>query len=109
MSEEFEQQLTIPNEPSSAPDHSKQVLARLHEDDHRVLRVMLKRDKLSFQKFVALCVRGYLDADPYMLQFLRIARELDAIPEGVRDKYALSMRERNQLFEEIEQAQKEGK
>ena len=88
-------------------DELDQTLLRTHPHDKEVLKVLLKKDRLSMQKFWAYCVRGYLDADPYMLKFLKTSRQLDAIPKDVKDKHVLSHRERAAIYDQIEK--EEGK
>ena len=90
-------------------DPNKQVPVRLHANDHALLKVMLKKDQLSLQKFIGFCVRAYLDADPGFMKTIKNYRELELIPPDVREKHVLSHRERSKIFDELEQAQKEGK
>lgn len=94
--------LTVPEGTAKEKDPAKQAIVRLHPNDHQVLKVVLKKDKMSFQKFVNYCVRGYLDADPNMLKFIKLARETDAIPRDIQDKHVLSQRERASILDEIE-------
>jgi hypothetical protein len=84
-------------------------MVRIHQNDWEVLRVMLKRDGLSFQKFVYLCSRGYLDADPALLKSIRTYRELELVPKDQRDKAVFSNRERMQIFAELEEQEKGSK
>lgn len=104
MEENTEALSTIPEELKSEKqkDPAKMAIVRLHPNDHKVLKVVLKKDKLSFQKFVNFCVRGYLDADPNMLKMIKIMREEEAIPRDVKDKHVLSQRERANILDEIE-------
>lgn len=97
---------TIPPEQRREEEPMQQCLVRVHKHDHQVLKALLKKDRLSFQKFVGYCVRGYLDADPYMLKFLKLSRQMDAIPADVRDKHILSHRERTQIYDELEELEK---
>ena len=80
----------------------KQTPVRLHRHDHAVLKIMLKKDRLSIQKFIGYCVKGYMDADPNMIRMLKIYRELDLIPGDVKDRHVLSHRERQSILDEIE-------
>jgi len=102
---------TIPDELAGEPikEPLKQAIVRIHENDHRVLKVLLKKDRLSFQKLVNYCVRAYLDGDPYLLKVVKNYRELEAIPRDVKDKHVLSHRERSSLYDELEAAEKESK
>lgn len=109
MSDEIipEQLLTIPEDVTAKKDvNLKQAIVRLHVHDHTMLKAMLKKDKLSFQKFIFLCVRAYLDGDPQLLKCLKTMRELDTVPLDLRDKHVLSHRERSDIYKELETAQK---
>lgn len=99
--------LTIPEElrNEKPADPTKQAIVRLHQHDHSLLKVMLKKDKLSFQKLVGFCVRAYLDADPLLLKMIKTYRELEAIPQDVREKHVLSNRERQNILDEIEKGE----
>ena len=102
---------TIPDELAGAASKEplKQAIVRIHENDHRVLKVLLKKDKLSFQKLVYYCVRAYLDGDPYLLKMVKNYRELEAVPKDIQDKHVLSHRERADIYKELESAEKESK
>ena len=106
----------IPENLSTIPDELvglrkeplKQAIVRIHENDHAVLKLMLKKDRMSFQKFVNLCVRGYLDGDPQFLRALKTFREQEAIPKDIKDKHVLSHRERADIYKELEASEKAG-
>ncbi len=99
--------LTIPPGGSKRPrDPVKQIPVRVHVHDHTMLRVRLRQDSLTVQKFIGFCIQGYLDADPMMLRMLRNYRELELVPPGVREKHVLSSRERMGILDEIEAAEK---
>lgn len=104
-----DQSLTIPRgyDRPRVQDVLKQVPIRLHVHDHTMLRAMLKKDRMTVQKFIGFCVRGYLDADPMMLKMLRNYRELEAVPRDIQDKHVLSHRERLSILDEIEASEKE--
>jgi hypothetical protein len=85
---------------------TKSVICRIHPNDHPVLKVLLKKDRLTFQKFFEYVFRGYLDADPWLIKFLQTARELDEIPADVQNKHCLSHRERNSIYEALEQSER---
>lgn len=110
MSDEIipEQLLTIP--PSTKKSYKdtnlKAAIVRLHVHDHKMLKLMLKKDELTFQKFIFLCVRAYLDGDPQLLKCLKTMRELETIPLDIRDKHVLSHRERADIYKELEAEQK---
>jgi hypothetical protein len=98
-----EEVLTIPAGAASPKrvDLLVQTPVRLHQHTHSVLKVMLKKDQLSLQKFIAFCVRAYLDADPHFIRFLKNYRQLDQVPTGTQEKHVLSHRERAKIFDEI--------
>ena len=102
-----EQTLTIPIEYGKKEEVLRQMVIRLHHHDQAMLKVMLKKDELSFQKFALFCVRAYLDGDPHLLKMLKIYRELEAVPQDIRDKHVLSHRERQDIYKELEKAQAE--
>jgi arsenate reductase-like glutaredoxin family protein len=99
--------LTIPEElrHEKPTDPTKQAIVRLHQHDHALLKVVLKKDKMSFQKLVGFCVRAYLDADPLLLKMLKTYRELEAVPKDVREKHVLSNRERQNILDQIEKGE----
>lgn len=102
MGEETTQEiLTIP-EGEIKKEPSKQCIIRLHPSEHKLMKVMLKKDKMSFQKFITFCVRGYLDADPQLIQAIKSYRELENVPQDIQDKHVLSHRERQSILDEIE-------
>ena len=78
------------------------VLVRLHQNDWEMLRLLLRRDGMSFQKFVSLCSRAYLEADPAIIKSIRTYRELELVPQDQRDKAVFSNRERMQIYAELE-------
>jgi len=90
-------------------DQTKQIPVRLHIHDHAMMKAMLKKDKMSLQKFIGFCVRAYLDADPSFMKMIKNYRELELVPRDVREKHVLSHRERSSIFDELERAEKEGK
>jgi hypothetical protein len=100
--------LTIPEGFDEKPtdDNSKQMLIRVHKHEHTMLKVLLKKDKLTYQRFAVYCVQAYLDGDPHFLKMLRTYRELDTVPQDVRDKHVLSQRERSAIFDELEREEK---
>ncbi len=87
------------------------IMVRLHQNDWDLLRVMLRRDGLSFQKFVSLVSKAYLEADPHLIKALRTYRELELIPKDSREKGVFSNRERAAIYDalEAEAGQKESK
>ena len=96
-----ERELTKPPE-LNREDIIKQVPLRVHAHDHAMLKIILKRDAMSIQKFMGLCIRAYLEGDPSMLGAIRTYRLLEAVPKDIREKHMLSQRERWSIFEEIE-------
>lgn len=109
MSDEIvpERLLTYPEEEEqgSSGDHNlKQVLVRMHRGDNESLRLLLKKDRMSLQKFFSLCVRGYMEADPFMLKMLKNYRKTDVSVHEAQNKHVLSHRERAAIFEEIERS-----
>lgn len=82
------------------------VIARMHPRDHPIIKRILKKDRLTFQKFFDYCLGGYMSADPYFLRFLKFARQADAVPTEMRDNHVLSFRERSSIFDEIEREEK---
>lgn len=101
-----ERELTKPSEIDVARTTPKQLSVRMHPHDHTMLMALLKRDDLSFQKLYTYIVNGYLNADPRVLSFLKEQRELEKVPKDIRDTHAISWRERNSLFDEIEKKEK---
>jgi len=101
-----DQLLTIP-EDDKVVDARKSAIIRIHKHDHTMLKIMLKKDRMSFQKFVLFCVRAFLDGDPDMIRMLKSYREMEKVPRDVQDKHMLSHRERTDIFRELEAAQKE--
>jgi hypothetical protein len=95
---------TIPDDMRKPKEHEilKQTPIRMHVNDHRLLKVMLKKDHLSINKFMGYCVKAYMDGDPGMLCMLKNYRELDLVPQMVKDKHVLSHRERQSIMDEIE-------
>jgi hypothetical protein len=87
----------------------KQKIFRIHPNDDAVMKVLLKKDRLSLQKFIAYCVRGYMDADPYMLKFLKLSRERDFLPSSSTDNGILSHRERKEIFDQLEALERQEK
>lgn len=86
----------------------KQIPVRLHIHDHTMLMAMLKKDRMSLQKFISICVRAYLDGDPMMLKCVKNYRELEVVPREIKERHVLSHRERAHIFDELEKLQKEG-
>ena len=110
---------TIPPEFSTKPvetDRIKKdksdphgIMVRLHQNDWDLLKVMLKRDGLSFQKFISLVSKGYLEADPNIIKCLRTYRSLELVPQDQVARGVFSNRERQQIYAELEAAEKESK
>lgn len=84
------------------------IMVRLHQNDWEMLRVMLRRDGLSFQKFVNFCSRAYMDADPAIIKCLRTYRELELVPKDQRARGVFSNRERAEIYAQLEKEKKEG-
>jgi hypothetical protein len=103
---EDNRELTKPAIETSAPMALKQLSVRMHPHEHTMLMALLKRDELSFQKLYTFIVSGYLNADPRVLSFIKEQRELERVPNDVRDNHTLSWRERSNLLDEIEQSKK---
>lgn len=82
-----------------------QIPIRIHPRDYELLKVMLKKDELSFQKFINFCVRGYMRGDPTMLKAIKMERELDLFPAEVKEKHVLSHRERAEIYNELEKGE----
>ena len=105
MTEEIDDRLSTIPEDMRKPrekDVLKQIPVRLHVHDHALIKVMLKKDRMSLQKFIGYCVKGFLDGDPNMLRMIKSYRELEVIPRDVKDKHVLSHRERQHILDEIE-------
>jgi hypothetical protein len=79
-----------------------QVPIRIHPDDHKILMNLLKKDDMSYQKFISYCIKGYMDADPHMLKMVKTYREQDLIPRSAQEKHVMSHRERAAILDEIE-------
>lgn len=90
-------------------DGPHSVLIRLHQRDWNVIKTLLKRDGLSFQKFVSLCSGAYLDGDMNIVKCIRTYRTIDKIPLNQVSKGVFSNRERADIYAELERAEKEGK
>lgn len=84
------------------------VLVRLHQSDWNMIRLMLRRDGLSFQRFVSLVSRAYMEGDVDIIKCVRRYRTLELIPEGEKTAKGVvwSNRERANIYAELE---KEGK
>ena len=112
MSEE-----SLPPEFSTRPDQTTKrksdphgIMVRLHQNDWELLRVMLRRDGLSFQKFISLCSKAYLEADPHLIKTLRTYREYELVPKDQKEKGVFSNRERAEIYAQLEkEQQKESK
>lgn len=76
---------------------------RMHPDDSTVMKALLRKDRISWQKFFTYCAQGFMDADPYFLKFLKMARERDLVPQRLGKQHVLSNRARSQIYEELEQ------
>ena len=107
---------SLPPEFSTRPpeDHTRKpkgdphgIMVRLHQNDWELLRVMLRRDGLSFQKFISLCSKAYLEADPHLIKTLRTYREYELVPKDQREKGVFSNRERADIYRELEQQENE--
>lgn len=77
------------------------VLVRVHQSNWNTLKLMLKRDELSFQGFVTYCAQAYLDGDPDIIRAVRRYRTKELIPES-ESKGVFSNRERAEIFAELE-------
>ena len=106
---------TLPPEFSTRPpeEHTRKdpklphnIMVRLHQNDWELLRVMLRRDGLSFQKFVSLCSKAYLEADPAIIKSIRTYREYELVPKDQRERGVFSNRERMEIYHELEKESK---
>jgi lambda repressor-like predicted transcriptional regulator len=94
---------TKPNERDVVKeDGPHAVLVRLHQNDWNMIKLMLRRDGLSFQRFVALLARAYMDGDPDIIKCIRRYRTLELIPEGEVSRGVFSNRERAEIYAELE-------
>ena len=89
---------------SSSDPHG--IMVRLHQNDWDLLKVMLRRDGLSFQKFTSLVSRAYIEADPNIIKCLRTYREFDMLPKEQKAKGVFSNRERAEIYAALEAEQK---
>jgi len=108
MTDELPEFSTKPDEFELVQEPERhEILVRLHQNDWNMLKLMLKRDELSFQKFVSMCSRSYLDADPDLLRCIKRYRTLAMIPEHEQRKGVFSNRERAEIYAELEKESKE--
>lgn len=88
--------------------HIKQVPFRLHENDYRALKKLLRDDNWRFQHLMAACVDAYINRNPLLIKLLADWKEDNVIPKKMRDRYSLSNREKKNLLDELEEmAEKE--
>lgn len=83
-------------------ENTHSILFRCHKDDFIILKKLLADDKLSVQQFFRICVQTYLRADTSIMKVIKMQKELDNVPDEVKDKYALSQRDRQALLDEID-------
>ncbi len=85
----------------------KTIAARIHLHDYAILRKTLHNDELSLQEWIVACVESYLKGDTNMRKIVSDHKLLGAVPQEVKDKFMLSPRERNDIFNEIEKSDQE--
>ena len=98
---------TKPNERDIVKDDKHSVLVRLHTRDWSMIKLMLKRDDLSFQHFISLVSRAYMDGDPDIIKTMRRYRTLELIPEDKVSRGVFSNRERAEIYAELERKEDE--
>jgi len=79
----------------------KQVITRLHRNDHAALQPLLKKDGIAFQHFVTACVESYLRRDPDVLRLIKEWRDVNHVRWKDENKFDFSDRERRAMLEEL--------
>jgi hypothetical protein len=82
------------------------IMVRIHQSDWELMRVMLRRDGLSFQKFATLCSKAYLEGDPNIVKSIRTYREYALVPKDQQEKGVFSNRERAEIYNTLEKEDK---
>jgi hypothetical protein len=82
----------------------KQIAARVRREHVEELYRMLAQEKVSFNRFVELCVEAYIRSDPRMRGLVEADRRNAQIPkrEKREKRFSFDERERQELLREIE-------
>ena len=86
-----------------------QLPARITMGDWKMIKVMLRREALTFQKFMSLCVRAFIEGDPNLVRCIKTYRELEMVPADEVNKGVWSNRERADIYAQLEQTETKGK
>lgn len=80
----------------------KQIAARVRRKHVEELYKMLATEKMSFNRFVEICVEAYIKSDPRIRGLVESARRQDALPAEPKRRFAFSDHEKDELLREIE-------
>lgn len=80
----------------------KQIPYRIHLHDKVLLYQLLSNEELKFQQLVDAFIDSYMRGDKEALHIVKTWKELNTVPEELKDKYTLSQRERSEILSEIE-------
>lgn len=82
----------------------RQIAARVRREHVDELYRMLAQEKMTFNRFVEVCVEAYIKSDPRMRGLVEADRRNAAIPkrEKREKRFSFDERERQDLLREIE-------
>lgn len=85
----------------------KQIPYRIHLHEKTLLYQLLENEGIKFQQLIDAFVEAYMRGDKQALHIVKTWKDMNIVPEELKDRYMLSQRERSDILSEIEKEEKE--
>lgn len=84
----------------------KQMPYRIHLHEQALLKQLLHNDGVKFQQLIDAFVESYMRGDKEALHIVKVWKEMNIVPEELKDKYMMSARDRADIMKELEEGRK---
>ena len=81
----------------------KQMPYRIHLHEQVLLKQLLRNDELRFQQLIDAFVQAYMRGDREALRIVKVWKDMNIVPEELREQYVMSHRERADILKQIEE------
>ena len=84
----------------------KQVPYRIHLHEKTLLMQLLSNDGLRFQQLMDAFVESYMRGDKEALHIIKTWKDMNIVPDELKEQFMLSQRERADILAELEKEDK---
>ena len=84
----------------------KQVPYRIHLHEKTLLMQLLSNDGLRFQQLMDALVESYMRGDKEALHIIKTWKDMNIVPDELKEQFMLSQRERADILAELEKEDK---